>query len=174
MIFRDGLRTQFPRKSCSQKYIECARQYDKEQKEKSQLRVNSSKYRKVSDLKIGDAVLIRNHTRNSKFQPLFGPEPYTIVSITDEGNKLTVERCSDGGTLIRHPDESMSKTAEEEMLLSSNYDNDYENNVEFEGDQDFPKDNDGIAIEATTEPRRSSRDRRPNVRFCNDECICHP
>ena len=74
---------------------------DKESKKTREERINSSKYKRHSNIKKGDRVLVRNYKRTSKFQPIFIPDPYTVTSV--DGVKITVER--EGKSLKRHPDD---------------------------------------------------------------------
>ena len=50
-------------------------------------------------------MLVHNYNKKSKFQPIFSPDQYIITEIADHGRKLSIERESDGKTLIRHPDD---------------------------------------------------------------------
>ena len=71
VLFRDGMRCDFPRKAVSEKQVCVARNRDYEQKKEKEEDVNASKYRKASDFFPGDLVLIRNHNAMSKFDPKF-------------------------------------------------------------------------------------------------------
>ena len=58
MLFRDSMTGAFPRKPISDDQIEAARQYDQEVKARREDATNSSKYKKASNLSIGDQVLV--------------------------------------------------------------------------------------------------------------------
>ena len=105
MLFRDSIAGVFPKKSIPDSDVETARNYDKLQKCDKQDTINSSKYKKTSNITVGDPVLVRNYRRRSKFQPIFAPEQYVVTGISDYGRKLKIERVSDGQELIRHPDD---------------------------------------------------------------------
>ena len=50
-------------------------------------------------------MLIRNYKKYSKYDPIFLPEPFRIVSVIDEGRRLELERLYDGKLFSRHPDD---------------------------------------------------------------------
>ena len=56
MMFRDGIRSGFPRMSTSDEDVQEARRTDKVRKEERQERINMSKYRKESLIVPGDVV----------------------------------------------------------------------------------------------------------------------
>ena len=58
MLFRDGYRGEFPRRSITEKEIQLAKEKD-EQKNSNEEKVNSSKYRMKSEFRIDDKVFIR-------------------------------------------------------------------------------------------------------------------
>ena len=76
-----------------------------EEKQARQQSTNASKFRRDSDFRTGDMVFVRNQGRTSKFAPYFGPDPYVIIHIQDNGRKLLLRRCTDGQELLRHPDD---------------------------------------------------------------------
>ena len=110
MLFRDSMTGAFPRKPISDDQIEAARQYDQEVKARREDSTNSSKYKKASNLSIGDQVLVRNYNKTSKYHPIFSPEQYVVIEVADHGRKLKIERIEDGKTLVRHPDDLKSYT----------------------------------------------------------------
>ena len=71
MMFRDGMKSQFPRRSSTQAEIMAAKERDLHQKARKQMDVNSSKYWKTSNFVVGDLVLVRNYTKKLKFNPEF-------------------------------------------------------------------------------------------------------
>ena len=105
MMFRDSVAGAFPKKSTTDLEVESARLYGRIQKNDNEEKVNSSKYKKTSDILIGDPVLVRNYRKRSKFHPIFSPEQYIVTSVGDYGRKLKIERIADGQELIRHPDD---------------------------------------------------------------------
>ena len=42
--------------------------------------MNESKYKKQDEIDIGDRILIRNYQKQHKFDPLFLPQPYIVIS----------------------------------------------------------------------------------------------
>ena len=105
MMYRNTNSEVFPSKAVSDTEVEYARAHDRAQKEKREDLINSSKYKKASQISPGDFVIIRNYKRTRKFQPLFIPEQYIVTDIADYGRKLVVKRLSDGQVLVRHPDD---------------------------------------------------------------------
>ena len=101
MLFRDASDSVFPRVTVSEHQVEAARKRDWETKAERQLEVNNSKYKKRTDVKIGDWVLIRNFTKRSKFDPLFQPEPCMVTEIMD--GWVALERA--GTRYRRHRDD---------------------------------------------------------------------
>ena len=101
MLFRDAPDSAFPRVTVSEYQVAEARKRDCDTKVERQLEVNNSKYKKRSDVKIGDWVLIRNFTKRSKFDPLFQPEPCMVTEILD--GWVVVERA--GTRYTRHRDD---------------------------------------------------------------------
>ena len=104
-LFRDGIRAGFPRKSSSPSEVDKSRQLDKEAKEANQDKINSSKYRKRSVFSSGDIVLVRDCNRNSKFKPIFLPDPFVIVSIDTVAKKLVLEGLDGEKMVVRHMDD---------------------------------------------------------------------
>ena len=105
MMFRDSMKSQFPRRSSSQAEIMAAKERDLHQKERKQMDVNSSKYRKTSNFVVGDLVLDRNYTKKSKFNPEFMTVPFEVIKINTEAKKLTLRKINGDNVLIRHPDD---------------------------------------------------------------------
>ena len=95
----------FPSKAISDSEVELSKAHDHHLKEKREQAVNSSKYKKPSDIKIGDLVILKNFNQKSKFDPIFLPDQYMVTDATDHGRKLVVKRTSDNQLLIRHPDD---------------------------------------------------------------------
>ena len=88
MLFRDGVRDGLPRKVALEEDVIEAREKDVLTKEKSEERINASKYRKSSNFNVGDEVLVKNFRKTKKFDPTYIPDPYKIVEIDDKAKKL--------------------------------------------------------------------------------------
>ena len=67
--------------------------------------MNSSKYRKHTSVAPGDVVLTRNFGKTSKFDPLFRPEPYMVISCDEEAGRVWLENLTDSKVVIRHLDD---------------------------------------------------------------------
>jgi len=80
MLFRNGQRTAFPRTTVSEQDVTNTRTRDRALKQQREGEINSSKYRKSSQLRIGDMVLLRNYHKTSKFQPTFLPVECIITN----------------------------------------------------------------------------------------------
>ena len=65
-------------------------------------KISTSKYKKQDQIYAGDKVLIRNHTKQRKFDPLFLAQPYSVIDVNR--NYVTVTNDADGRTLKRHRD----------------------------------------------------------------------
>ena len=81
--------------------MDAARKHDWDAKVERQLVVNNSKYKKRSQVKVGDWVLIRNFTKRSKFDPCFQPEPCKVTEVSD--GWIALERA--GTHYRRHLDD---------------------------------------------------------------------
>ena len=101
MLFRDAPNSVFPGVTVSAEQIAAARERDREAKVQRQMEVNDSKYKKKSDVKEGDWVLIRNFSKTSKFDPIFQTEPCKVTEISD--GWVAVER--EGIRYRRHRDD---------------------------------------------------------------------
>ena len=71
MLFREGSKSAFPRRSVPAEQVEEARGKDKAMKQDRQDQVNASKYKIPSEFQIGDDVMLRNYRKSSKFDPVF-------------------------------------------------------------------------------------------------------
>ena len=122
MLFRDGLRTSFPRKNVDPEAVTAARTHDETTKKAREIQINSSKYRRPLKIDIGDSVVLRDFQKSSKFKPIFSPEPCSVLEYSNH-NTVTVERKSDGKVLTRHTDDvkkffgSLETTMEEQNAL---------------------------------------------------------
>jgi hypothetical protein len=170
MLFRDSMRTNIPRKKATDTDVDEARRTDKKKKLDNETLINSSKYRKKSKFLVGDMVWVRNYNKSKKFDTLFITEPYQIIHINHEGNKLTVRNTITERVLCRHPDDikpcvpTEGRNDAPEDTPEATTINNHENWPVCEEEYD---ENDVLAEEATTEiqPRRSNRARKPNSRF---------
>lgn len=79
ILFRHGYKKDFPRQEVSEEKISQARDQDILKKADREEKMNKSSHRLPSHCSIGDTVYLRNDKR-SKFDPLFGPKEYEIVS----------------------------------------------------------------------------------------------
>ena len=104
-MFRDGIRAHFPRKETSQAEIEEARKLDEENKLSNEGKVNSSKYRKKSNISVGDIVVVRDCSRKSKFDPIFLPDPFAVISIDEIAKKVILEGIQCNKLVARHLDD---------------------------------------------------------------------
>lgn len=102
-LFRDGMKSDLPRISVCDDDVHESTAHDSELKMKNQENINSSKYRKESQFKVGDTVLLRNFKRKIKFDPIFMDIPYQITSVDKNRNMLEVRNKD--SILIRHPDD---------------------------------------------------------------------
>ncbi|MEM7375836.1 MAG: hypothetical protein AAF587_45020, partial [Bacteroidota bacterium] len=105
MIFRDGLKDKFPRKTLSEDDISKARALDKEKKDQHEGAINASKYRKESDILQGDLVLVRDSARRSKFDPIFLPSPYQVQEVNTEMKNVLIRDLYSPRTFLRHLDD---------------------------------------------------------------------
>jgi hypothetical protein len=186
MMFRDGIRSQFPRKALTENEIAIARKKDLEQKERKQEEVNSSKYRKQADMLVGETVLIRNPSKTSKFQPTFTPDLYEVLQADNQAKKLMLRKWGCGSILIRHPDDvkrfteesdlparrkeaapDIRKEIEDEVIMRNQEDDDAHSNL-FPGTMDNSP-NVAAEMNDEQEPRRSSRRPVPNRRYFNED-----
>ena len=108
MMFRDGIRSGFPRKQLSDDDIEEARRIDENEKKFRQEKINASKYRKESPIVPGDVVLVRNMTRKSKFEPIFCPNTYVVLERNEESKNLWLKDIESSKVILRHLDDVKS------------------------------------------------------------------
>ena len=185
MLFRDGYKSSFPRKAVSEDDIQKARKRDKEAKIQRDATINASKYHHDSNICIGDSVLIRNHERKSKFDPLFPLVLYEVIQ--KEGKTVTVRRGKDGKIFKRHPNDVkvtswrpkeqhtlVKELDEREQLMKfhqifeSIRDDDNENGLSLFERENTVGSTNAINDADACSPRRSSRIRRPNPRYYNE------
>ena len=188
MLFRDGYRTTFPRTHASEDKIEKAKARDQKLKLERSEKVNSSKYCKQSDIKVGETVILRDFNRKSKFDPIFPQVFHEIIDISRNNSVVTVRRKKDGRVLRRHPDDikvsaappalpkkKQSHFSEQEQLSqfhrmfnSSRSEEDdftlFTQNVNGRPNEDA----DDVV---TRELRRSCREKKPNPRYINEDMV---
>ena len=102
VMLRSGYGTEFPRKSLSDDAVDAAFCRDQLQKSQRGLNINAAKHRMPFNLPVGSQVYIRNQ-RNSKFQPMFGPELFTVVDVANGG--VVVQSNINEATYTRHLDD---------------------------------------------------------------------
>ena len=79
MMFRDGYRSTFPRASASTQQILDAQMRDTKQKKERESKINASKFRKETQISVGDIVILRNLDKRKKFDPHFTLEKYSVI-----------------------------------------------------------------------------------------------
>ena len=121
MLYRDGQRSIFPRVTATEAEVKEARKRDLLLKQKHQQLVNAGKYKSDSEFTVGEHVLVRNYHRQRKFDPIFLPEDFVVVEISQDERCLTVERVSDGSQLKRHPDDLKKFTGSHNGSLVHSY-----------------------------------------------------
>ena len=167
------------RESASQYEVDLARARDQRLKKANEDKVNASKYRKESEFQPGELVLLRNFNKTSKFDPIFNPEPYTILDVDPVAKKLVLESSSTSRQMIRHPDDVKSyhgsklrnSIAEDPShpVGFPHSNEEYEDDVETVAED---SNENATAAESTVEsppPRRSERQRALNQRYFNDD-----
>ena len=139
-------------------------------------------------MKIGDTVYVQNYKKSSKFDPNYLPNPYEITGVDKIAKRLTLKKQGDKEILIRHPDHvkpfygprreevadetipSSKNDSEAELLIYSKQE---EENYDDNAPEIIDEDN-GILQEDADGPlmvRRSTRERRPNPRYANDDYV---
>ena len=101
-LVRHGYKKDFPRRGASEAQVEEARKKDISIKSERQNQLNKSNHRLPSQFKVGDKVYVKNNKRSSKFQPLFGPEEFEVVS--KEHGGVTVKSNESDTQSRRHLD----------------------------------------------------------------------
>ena len=187
MIFRDGYRGNFPRQKVSETDIAAAKLRDKQLKQKNEVTVNSSKYRKQSSLEIGDLVYVRNFNKQRKFEPIFLEVPFVITDINEVGNKLQVKQIHNGTTYWRHPDDLKrhygdiqppNHDVQSDQLpytsIPVSIDESHDDASYFQPptNQEVQEDQNQIPVEQEIpQLRRSARTPVPNARYYNEEFV---
>ena len=170
-IFRDGIKTQFPRRTCSNKdIIKESRKYDHDVKQKRERVINDTKYRKTSAISEGDVVLARDCTKSSKFDPVFLPDPFVVINCEEEASRVILEGLRNPRVIVRHLDDV--KECYSQTLMQNSQDEDESVIMEF-----ATPISDKLMTNPLVEPfemevegpRRSSRQRVAPNRYPEDE-----
>lgn len=169
-IFRDGIKTQFPRRTCSNKDIKESRKYDHDVKQKRERVINDTKYRKTSAISEGDVVLARDCTKSSKFDPVFLPDPFVVINCEEEASRVILEGLRNPRVIVRHLDDV--KECYSQTLMQNSQDEDESVIMEF-----ATPISDKLMTNPLVEPfemevegpRRSSRQRVAPNRYPEDE-----
>ena len=74
-------------------------------KQNRKKKINASKYRIPSEVRVRAVVMLRNHKRTSKFDPIFLPKSCEIIDRSVNGRFLTVERKRDWKIFKTNPDD---------------------------------------------------------------------
>lgn len=190
MMFRDGYRSTFPRVSASTEQIIEAQMRDTKQKEERESKINASKFRKETQISVGDIVILRNLDKKKKFDPHFTLEKYNVIEKSKNNTVIKVMRESDGMIFSRHPDDikllrepqrKKEKTGEKKLseceeiqlfnkqfeAIKSTDDDNFDINV-FENRAEAQEKN---AERETTvvNLRRSGRSTRPNPKYFSQD-----
>ena len=104
MIFRDGVRTNLPRKSLDPEEVETAREKDKKSKETRKDKFNGLRHTKASKFQVGTDVMIRNYKKTSKFDPDFLPG-YIVTDVAAGGRIIEITAICSGKVFKRHPND---------------------------------------------------------------------
>ena len=93
-MLRSGYKTEFLKQSKLHS--------DQAQKLEHSHSINTSRHRSSSTIQIGDQVYMRN-LQKSKFQPIFGPDTFTVLDVSNSG--ATIQNNRDKSTFRRHLDD---------------------------------------------------------------------
>ena len=187
-LFRDGVKSHFPRKAITEEEIEVAREKDRKSKVANQEKVNASKYRARSEIVTGDVVLVRDCDRKSKFSPIFLPDPFEVKDIDEVAKKVILEGIQFDKVVIRHLDDVKPFHGELHSAHSSAVQPSDVPMASSEGEaaaqkalmdnhaDDYLVENDTLCDESDgqgprTGLRRSTRTRCPPIRYPNDSII---
>ena len=185
MLFRDGMKGNFPRKVASEMQVQSACSRDIDQKKDNEDEVNASKHRNSSDFNPGDLVLVRNHNATSKFHPKYTPGPYAVVEVDYESKKIILESTENAKQITRHPDDikpySGNKLQKSAVLDASQenatvdthfpiidpYQDDYDEEGMVEKESLLKE----SVNEVPRELNRPVRERKPNQRYINSDFV---
>ena len=172
IMFRHGYGGSFPKTTIpSDKDVERAIWHDQEQREIRDLDKNRNRRR--PSIQVDDTVMARNNVRR-KFEPVFGPEEYTVTTVSKGGVTM---RNAEGKERRRHLDDvcALPSIAEEETtqeerrrhlddvrVLPSGAE---EETTPAEGQQSAQHE------ESHQAKRKSGRRRKPNTRIFNNDFV---
>ena len=194
MLFRDGYRSNLPRKSVTDEVVRNARAVDAAGKDLRKEQYNASRHAKEANFCTGQQVLVRNFYKNSKYEPYFLPERFHVVDTLAGGKIVLVQSSRTGSYLKRHPNDL--------KLYSGTYEDNAggqascEDNLlqawreAFESmDNSTDPDSDGTGLQPCappeaagtlppvlpppelSPPRRSLRNRNQNPRYFNEDFV---
>ena len=179
MMFQDSQESAFPRVPVSDEKVGAGRKKDIKLKQDHEDEVNSSKFRKSAEISVGDTVMMRNHRKQSKFQPTFIPDAFKVLDVLGNGRIVIIERISDGAFFGRHPDDiklfegnlpegDTCKSAEKDEVLEC-----HKRCVQF-NDEHYDDDEVEALIfnnnaENVVHPRRSNRLQQRNRKYYNSD-----
>lgn len=116
LMFRGGYKQDLSRKVLSSAEVTAAFQKDQSSKNERADTRNKSTHCKPTQLEPGDLVLLRNTIRN-KFDPLFGPQMYKVIST--QGSGAILQRLPDGKIVERHCNDIKLATYEDASAYSN-------------------------------------------------------
>ena len=162
IMLRSGYKTEFPHHQLSEESVTAAFQQDQHQKRERSHAINTTRHRTSSSPNIGDQVYVRNQ-RNSKFQPIFGPETYTLIDI-DNGGAI-IRNNLDMTTYRRHLDDIKSAPQSIEGDITWFPTGDNEPPAPVEQAPVFPIDNPAVVVPP---PRRNPPRNAQPPAYLND------
>ena len=139
-------KTDFPHHVLTDQQVQVAQIKDIAQKDTWTTTIKSSLHCQGFQVRIGDKVLLKNNKRDSQFDPIYEPTPYTVNSLDEKGVYVT---HPDGTIHHRHKDDIKIFKAEipngpnlqtmlppQDLLLNEESDDDYGLNEEADQTQD--------------------------------------
>ena len=162
VMFRDGVKSEFPRKPSSLRDVSLSRKVDIATKKVRQDKVNLSKYVKHDTVCRGDVVVVRDVVRRSKFDPKFLPDPFVVVDMDEDAKRVVLEGLKDSKLVVRHLDDI--KGCHRELRFN---DNSIENPplVRVKGEAQHGVDQEEGMPEVPVELRKSTRERSAPPRY---------
>ena len=146
--------------------------------------VNASKFRKNTVILPSDKVMMWNHKKKSKVDPEFFPDLFTVLDTSNEVCNLLIQQDYDGSVYRRHPDDinPFDFTKNYSPVPSNSSEKDAvqkfyqclvetsQNNTDGDGNFDLATDIPHLQHQHVSfEPRRSTRTRRQNQRYFNED-----
>ena len=104
MLFRGGYRSKFPQQpNPTEHQIEEAKNRDSKRKNTTNAKVNSSRWRKYTDIIQGEKVLLKRQTGQNKYMSIYEQVPYTVTDVQGSRYELVKETDYDNSKKIyRH------------------------------------------------------------------------